>query len=156
HLIPRFRKKPMSVPLDLGRPIWIDDERFDVAYHVRLTALPKPGTRAQLLTLFERVQTQPLDRARPLWELWFVEGLEGGNVAVIPQPHHARVDGIPGVAAATALFDFTPEPTIPDAPPWEPQPPPSPWQLFLDTLGEGISEVSRVQRALTEAVQMPQ
>jgi len=155
HLIPRFRKKPMSVPLDLGRPIWVDDERFDVAYHVRLTALPRPGTRAQLLTLFERVQSQPLDRARPLWELWFVEGLEGGNVAVIQKTHHALVDGISGVDVATVLFDFTPEPTIPDAPAWEPQPAPNPLQLFVDTLSEGVSEVTRVQRAITEAFQVP-
>jgi WS/DGAT/MGAT family acyltransferase len=155
HLIPRFRKKPMTVPLDLGRPIWVDDERFDVAYHVRLTALPRPGTRAQLLTLFERVQSQALDRTRPLWELWFVEGLEGGNVAVIQKTHHALVDGISGVDVATVLFDFTPEPTIPDAPAWEPQPAPSPVQLFLDTLSEGVSEVTRVQRAITEALQVP-
>jgi len=155
HLIPRFRKKPMSVPLDLGRPIWVDDERFDVAYHVRLTALPRPGTRAQLLTLFERVQSQPLDRGRPLWELWFVEGLEGGNVAVIQKTHHALVDGISGVDVATVLFDFTPEPTIPDAPAWEPQPAPNPLQLFVDTLSEGVSEVTRVQRAITEAFQVP-
>jgi diacylglycerol O-acyltransferase len=155
HLIPRFRKRPMTVPFDLGRPIWVDDPRFDVAYHVRLTALPAPGTRAQLLALFERVQAQMLDRARPLWELWFVEGLEGGNVAVIQKTHHALVDGISGVDVATVLFDFTPEPTIPDAPAWEPQPVPSSLQLLLDTLSEGVVEVARVQRAITEALQVP-
>ena len=155
HLIPRFRKRPMSVPFDLGRPIWVDDPRFDVAYHVRLTALPHPGTRAQLLALFERVQTQMLDRARPLWELWFVEGLEGGNVAVIQKTHHALVDGISGVDVATVLFDFTPEPTIPDAPAWEPEAAPSPLQLFLDTLSEGVGEVARVQHTITEAIQFP-
>src|SRR5262249_33073943 len=155
HLIPRFRKKPMGVPLDLGRPIWVDDDRFDVAYHVRLTALPRPGTRAQLLTLFERVQTQVLDRARPLWELWFVEGLEGGNVAVIQKTHHALVDGISGVDVATVLFDFTPEPTIPDAPAWQPEPAPSPLQLLLDTLSEGLAEVARVHRTMAEALQVP-
>ncbi len=155
HLIPRFRKRPMSVPFDLGRPIWVDDPRFDVAYHVRLTALPNPGTRAQLLALFERVQTQQLDRARPLWELWFVEGLEGGNVAVIQKTHHALVDGISGVDVATVLFDFTPEPTIPDPPAWEPEPAPPLLQLLLDTLSEGVADVARVQRALTEAIQVP-
>jgi WS/DGAT/MGAT family acyltransferase len=155
HLIPRFRKRPMHVPLDLGRPIWVDDTRFDVAYHVRLTALPKPGSRAQLLALFERVQAQMLDRSRPLWELWFVEGLEGGNVAVIQKTHHALVDGISGVDVATVLFDFTPEPTIPDAPEWEPAPAPSSRQLFLDTLSEGVAEVARVNRAITEAFQFP-
>jgi WS/DGAT/MGAT family acyltransferase len=155
HVIPRFRKRPMAVPFDLGRPIWVDDPRFDVAYHVRLTALPNPGTRAQLLALFERVQTQMLDRTRPLWELWFVEGLEGGNVAVIQKTHHALVDGISGVDVATVLFDFTPEPTIPDAPAWEPEPAPSPLQLLLDTLSENVGEVARVQHAISEAIQFP-
>ena len=155
HLIPRFRKRPMSVPLDLGRPIWVDDPRFEVAYHVRLTALPTPGTRAQLLALFERVQTQMLDRSRPLWELWFVEGLEGGNVAVIQKTHHALVDGISGVDVATVLFDFTPEPTIPDAPEWQPEPAPSPPQLFLDTLAEEVSGMARVPFVVTEAIQVP-
>jgi len=155
HLIPRFRKRPMTVPFDLGRPIWVDDPRFDVAYHVRLTALPNPGTRAQLLALFERVQTQMLDRTRPLWELWFVEGLEGGNVAVIQKTHHALVDGISGVDVATVLFDFTPEPTIPDAPAWEAEPAPNSLQLLLDTLSEGVGEVARVQHTITEAIQFP-
>ena len=155
HLIPRFRKKVMSVPLDAGQPIWIDDERFDIGYHVRLTALPAPGSRSQLLALFERVQAQMLDRSRPLWELWFVEGLEGGNVAVIQKTHHALVDGISGVDVATVLFDFTPEPTIPEAPEWVPESAPSSRQLLFDTLSEGVAEVARVQRAITEALQVP-
>ena len=118
-------------------PIWVDDPRFDVAYHVRLTALPNPGTREQLLALFERVQAQVLDRSRPLWELWFVEGLEGGNVAVIQKTHHALVDGISGVDVATVLFDFTREPTVPDAPEWVPTArAESPRSCFVDTIGE--------------------
>ena len=115
HLIPRFRKRVMDVPFGLGRPIWVDDERFDIGYHVRLTALPTPGSRPQLLALFERVEAQLLDRSRPLWELWFVEGLEGGNVAVIQKTHHALVDGISGVDVATVLFDVTREDFLPQA-----------------------------------------
>src|SRR5659263_380043 len=80
HLIPRFRRRIMEVSMNQGRPIWVDDPRFEIGYHVRLAALPSPGTREQLLTLCSRVQAQLLDRTRPLWELWFVEGLEGGHV----------------------------------------------------------------------------
>ena len=133
HLIPRFRKRVMNVPLDAGQPIWVDDDRFDIGYHVRLTALPAPGSRSQLLALFERVQAQLLDRTRPLWELWFVEGLEGGNVALFQKTHHALVDGVSGVDVATVLLDLTPEPTIPDPVPWQPTPAPTPARLLLDT-----------------------
>ncbi|MGH9049854.1 MAG: wax ester/triacylglycerol synthase domain-containing protein, partial [Acidimicrobiia bacterium] len=104
HLIPRFRKRLMHVPGELGRPIWVDDDRFDIGYHVRLTALPAPGTRAQLLTLTERLQAGLLDRSRPLWELWFVEGLEDGHIALIQKTHHALVDGVSGVDVATVLL----------------------------------------------------
>ena len=96
HLIPRFRKRLMFVPFEQGRPVWVDDPRFDIAYHVRLTALPHPGSREQLLALTARIQAQLLDRDRPLWELWFVEGLEGGNVGLIQKTHHALVDGVSG------------------------------------------------------------
>ena len=155
HLIPRFRQRPMEVPFGIGRPVWVDDERFDVAYHVRLTALPAPGSRAQLLALFERVEAQVLDRTRPLWELWFVEGLEGGNVAVIQKTHHALVDGISGVDVATVLFDFTREPTIPDAPEWSPAPAPSAQQLLVDTVVEDLGSIAHVGRMAAEAVQVP-
>ena len=159
HLIPRFRQRPMEVPFGIGRPVWIDDERFDVSYHVRLTALPAPGSRAQLLALFERVEAQVLDRARPLWELWFVEGLEGGNVAVIQKTHHALVDGISGVDVATVLFDFTPGPPLeasnPDVPEWTPRPAPSPQQLLVDTVMEDLGGMVHLGRSVAEAVQVP-
>jgi len=156
HLIPRFRQRPMEVPFGLGRPVWVDDERFDIGYHVRLTALPAPGSRAQLLALFERVEAQLLDRSRPLWELWFVEGLEGGQVAVFQKTHHALVDGISGVDVATVLFDFTREPTIPDAPEWKPRPAPSPQQLLVDTVVGELGGVVHVGRVVADAIQVPQ
>src|SRR5688500_978131 len=92
HLVPRFRRKLMTVPLNQGRPVWVDDDRFDLAYHVRLTALPRPGNEQQLKALMDRLQSQTLDRRRPLRELWFVEGLEGDRVAIIQKTHHALVD----------------------------------------------------------------
>src|SRR5262245_49303549 len=84
-LMPRFRRRLMNVPYDMGRPIWIDDDQFEIEYHVRHTALPKPGSWEQLVALTTRVEEQLLDRERPLWELWFVEGLEAGNVALLQQ-----------------------------------------------------------------------
>jgi len=155
HLIPRFRKRLMHVPAELGRPIWIDDDRFDIGYHVRLTALPAPGTRAQLLTLTERVEAGLLDRSRPLWELWFVEGLEEGHIALIQKTHHALVDGVSGVDVATVLLDFTAEPTVLDAPDWKPEPAPKPEQLVVDTLIERMTEPAEIVRSMRRAVRGP-
>jgi len=155
HLIPRFRKRVMSVPLEAGQPIWVDDERFDIGYHVRLTALPAPGGRGELLALFERIQAQLLDRTRPLWELWYVEGLEGGNVALIQKTHHALVDGISGVDVATVLLDFTPEPTVVDPVPWEPKPAPTPARLLLDTARGMVESTGSVARTARSALEVP-
>ena len=134
------------VPLDAGQPIWVDDDHFDVAHHVRLTALPRPGDRSQLLALFERLQAQLLDRRRPLWELWFVEGLEGGHVGLIQKTHHALVDGISGVDVATVLLDFTPTPVVDDPPRWRPEPAPSPGRLLLDSLADEVTGLSALAR----------
>jgi len=155
HLVPRFRKRLMHVPGELGRPIWVDDDRFDISYHVRLTALPAPGTRQQLLTLTERVQAGMLDRSRPLWELWFVEGLEDGNVALIQKTHHALVDGVSAVDVATVLLDFSPEPTLLDAPPWTPQPAPSPEQLLVDSIVERVTEPAEIVRGFRRVLRGP-
>jgi len=155
HLVPRFRKRLMQVPAQLGRPIWVDDDRFDIAYHVRLTALPSPGTRAQLLTLTERVQAGLLDRSRPLWELWFVEGLEDGNIGLIQKTHHALVDGVSAVDVATVLLDFTPDPAVLDAPAWTPEPAPSPEQLLVDSVVERVTEPAEVARGFRRIVRGP-
>ncbi|MCZ7529975.1 MAG: wax ester/triacylglycerol synthase family O-acyltransferase [Acidimicrobiia bacterium] len=144
HLVPRFRKRLMEVPLDLDRPIWVDDDSFDIAYHVRLTALPRPGTWDQLATLTTRVQSQLLDRARPLWEIWFVEGLEDNRVALIQKTHHALVDGASGVDVATVLLDFEREPTVLDPPEWVSEPPPSPAGLLVDSLREQVTQPAKL------------
>lgn len=155
HLIPRFRKKVHHVPLDAGEPIWVDDDRFDIGYHVRLTALPAPGTRAQLLSLFERVQAQLLDRSRPLWELWFVEGVEDGHVAMIQKTHHALVDGVSGVDVATVLLDFTREPTLLDPPAWVPEPAPAPARLLIDTVKDMVAGPQAAANATRRAAEVP-
>ncbi len=155
HLIPRFRKRIMPVPLDAGLPIWVDDDRFDIAHHVRLTALPAPGSRSQLLALFERVQAQVLDRSRPLWELWFVEGLEGGHVAMVQKTHHALVDGVSGVDVATVLLDFEPDPVRTPGPEWRPAPAPPQARLLVDTVKEYVAGPKALAQTARNAVEVP-
>jgi WS/DGAT/MGAT family acyltransferase len=154
-LLPRFRKKLMPVPYEQGRPIWVDDDRFDIAYHVRLTALPTPGTWEQLITLATRVQETILDRERPLWELWFVEGLEGGNVALIQKTHHSLVDGVSGVDVATILLDTTSEYTPPELPEWDAARAPVPSQLLVDSLRERVTEPGEIVRSMRGALRGP-
>src|SRR3954469_22121617 len=104
HLVPRYRQRLAEVPFGQGRPKWVDDERFDLRYHVRHTALPSPGTEYELQVLCGRVFSQPLRRDRPLWENYLVEGLEGGRFAILSKTHHALVDGISGLDILSVLF----------------------------------------------------
>src|SRR4051794_40224471 len=131
HLLPRHRPKPAFPPVETGRPVWIDDSSFNLEYHVRHTALPAPGSEAQLRALAARIHSQRLDRAKPLWETWLVQGLEDGRFALISKTHHALVDGIAGVDLMTVLFDATPVPQeLPhEGEPWEPAPEPHALQL---------------------------
>ncbi|MEA2372834.1 MAG: diacylglycerol O-acyltransferase / wax synthase [Solirubrobacteraceae bacterium] len=126
HLVPRYRQRLAHTALDSGRPVWADDPSFNLEYHFRHTALPAPGDREQLLRLTARINSQQLDRSKPLWETWFVEGLEDGRFALIWKTHHALIDGIGGVDLATVLFDLTLEPpTIEHSGrPWQPRPEP--------------------------------
>src|SRR6195952_4278117 len=127
HLVPRYRHKLAVPPLETGRPVWIDDPSFNLEYHIRHTALPSPGSEEQLRSLAARIHSQQLDRAKPLWETWLVQGLEGDHFALISKTHHALVDGIAGVDLATVLFDAEPSPpTLPhEGEPWRPQPEPT-------------------------------
>jgi WS/DGAT/MGAT family acyltransferase len=104
HLVPRYRQRLADVPLAQGRPTWVDDEHFDLRYHVRATALPEPGSEYELQVLSGRVFSQQLRRNRPLWEMWLVEGLEGGRFAILSKTHHALVDGISGLDILSVLF----------------------------------------------------
>ena len=139
HLVPRYRQKLAWPPLETGRPVWIDDPRFNLEYHVRHTALPEPGDMETLLRLTGRVFSQQLDRSKPLWEMWLVEGLSDGGSAIISKTHHALVDGVSGVDLATVLFDLTPEGTdLPDPEPWVPQPEPTSAELAVKGLEGGV------------------
>jgi diacylglycerol O-acyltransferase / wax synthase len=132
HLIPRYRQRVRSVPFELGRPVWVDDPHFRLDYHVRHTALPSPGDDASLCRLMGRVMSQPLDRNRPLWELWLVEGLRDGSWAAISKVHHCMVDGISGVDLLTVLLDPRPDVSLPPPPPWTPAPEPAGLSRVLD------------------------
>ena len=127
HLVPRYRQKLAVPPLETGRPLWIDDPSFNLEYHLRHTGLPEPGTEDQLRALAARIHSQRLDRTKPLWELWLVQGLQDGRFALISKTHHALVDGVAGMDLATVLFDVEPvPPAVPhEGEPWIPQPEPS-------------------------------
>lgn len=156
-LVPRYRQRLADVPLGQGRPLWVDDPHFNVRYHVRHTGLPAPGDEATLRRLAGRVFSQPLDRSRPLWELWLVEGLEGDRFAILAKTHHALVDGISGVDITTVLFDASPEPGSPPAPPapWVARPAPTPAQLLAEALLERATLPIDVGRALRAAWRAP-
>lgn len=135
--VPRYRQRIREVPLGLSRPVWVDDANFDVAYHVRRSALPSPGTRAQLDELVARLMARPLDRARPLWEMYLIEGLEDGGFAVVTKSHQVLVDGTGAIDIAQVMLDSSPK--IPDDTPdaWQPRPEPSDPEL----IGSALSSV---------------
>jgi diacylglycerol O-acyltransferase len=132
HLIPRYRQRVRTIPLDLGRPVWVDDPHFHLDYHVRHTALPSPGDDAEMHKLMGRLMSQPLDLDRPLWEAWLVEGLSEDRWALVFKVHHCMVDGIAGVGLLTVLLDLEPDAERPSPEPWEPAPEPSVPALVLD------------------------
>jgi diacylglycerol O-acyltransferase / wax synthase len=157
HLVPRYRQKLAFVPLNQGRPVWVDDPHFNVAFHVRHTALPRPGGEQQLKRLAGRVFSQALDRSRPLWELWLVEGLSDDRFAILSKTHHALVDGISGVDIATVLFDSSPDPMPVSAPDqeWIPRPLPSRVQLLADALLERATVPAEIVRGARATLRGP-
>jgi diacylglycerol O-acyltransferase len=143
HMVPRYRQRLVFPPASSGRPLWTDDTDFNLEYHVRHTALPTPGSHEQLQNLCARVFSQQLDRTKPLWEMWLIEGLDDGSFGLLTKAHHAMIDGIAGVDLATVLFDLGPEPTPIDETldPWVPEPTPNPVDL-LRAGAEGMAKAS--------------
>src|SRR3954449_7984608 len=141
HLVPRYRQKLAVPPVETGRPLWVDDPTFNLEYHVRQTALPPPGGEDQLMRLAARIVSQQLDRSKPLWEMWMVEGLEGNRVALISKTHHAMIDGISGVDLATVMFDLSPVPAEVEHPDeaWQPRPEPT----AADLVASGVMGLAR-------------
>ncbi|MGH2725223.1 MAG: WS/DGAT/MGAT family O-acyltransferase [Actinomycetota bacterium] len=161
HLVPRFRQRAVFPPFGAGRPVWVDDADFDVSFHLRRAALPAPGGRRELADYVQRVHSRPLDRTKPLWEMYLIEGLEDGYVAILSKSHHAMIDGISGMDIATVMFDFSPEPARLTAKPWAPQPEPSAWELLTGAVSDQLTHpvqaavggVTRVLRAPREVLE---
>jgi WS/DGAT/MGAT family acyltransferase len=152
----RFRQRLETVP-GLGRRVWVDDPRFNLDYHLRHTALPEPGDVRLLKRLAARILSQKLDRGKPLWEIWFVEGLEGNRFAVITKVHHCMIDGISGVDLLAALMRFEPggEPDEGAGATWLPRPAPGPIRLLADELRHRAALPGRALRAARAALQRP-
>jgi diacylglycerol O-acyltransferase len=156
HLVPRFRQKLRFVPLSQGRPKWVDDPQFNLEYHLRHTALPAPGSEEQLRTLAARVFSQRLDRSKPLWELWLVDGLEGGRFGIVSKSHHCLVDGVSGVDITTVLYDASPDTEpLPEPPAWTPAPEPSDAQLVAEALVERATTPAEVARGVRAVFRAP-
>ena len=154
-LVPRYRQVVQFVPFDLGRPVWVDDPHFNIEYHLRHTALPAPGGESELRKLVGRVMSQRLDRSKPLWEIWVVEGLEDDRWAMLAKTHHAMVDGVAGTDLLAVIMDLSPEATPPVVAAWHPRPTPSNGQLVADavtTMLRSPYEQLRAARASTRAL----
>jgi WS/DGAT/MGAT family acyltransferase len=152
--VPRYRQRLAWIPLE-GHPVWVDDDRFNLNYHVRHTSLPRPGSDAQLKQLAARLLSLPLDRRRPLWEAWIVEGLQGNRFATIIKVHHCMVDGVSGVALAALLMRPDPDERIEEPAPWHPRPAPRPDELLFDALRQRLAGPLVAARALRTAVTRP-
>ena len=144
HLLPPYRRRLAEVPLGLDHPYWIEDPDFDIDFHVRHMGLPPPGDSRQLAEQVSRIVARPLDRSRPLWELYIIEGLEGGRVAQLTKIHHCAIDGVSGAELLTTLLDVTPEPRKVDPPrrAWRPDPIPT----DLEMLARGLWSVMGTPR----------
>ena len=147
HLLPRYRQHVTHVPLE-GHPVWVDDEQFDIRYHVRHLSLPRPGCDRELKRLAGWINSQQLDRGKPLWELWVVEGLENDRFAVIAKTHHCMIDGLAGADFLAVLLRPDDDDAIDDAPRWRPRPAPGPVRLVRDALLRRLTLPVRTAQAL--------
>lgn len=152
HQTPRYRQRVRTVPLGLGRPIYVDDPHFDLEYHVRHTALPLPGGDTEFYRLMGRLMSTQLDRKRPLWEVWLVEGLSDDRWALVFKVHHCLIDGISGVQLLTVLLDLYPTTEVGEPEPWSPSPEPGGVAKVMDAwsglAGDTRRSLSRAVRAV--------
>lgn len=154
-LVRRYRQVVQFVPLDLGRPVWVDDPHFNIEYHVRHTALPAPGGEVALRKLVGRVMAQQLDRNKPLWEMWIVEGLEDGRWAMLSKTHHAMVDGVSGTDLLSVIMDTSPEPSTPIPDDWMPEPAPSSRDLARQAVVDMVLSPYEQIRAVRASTRVP-
>jgi WS/DGAT/MGAT family acyltransferase len=154
HLAPRMRQRLVHVPLELDRPVWIDDPDFDICNHLKRGALPEPGGQEELEHYIEDVLSRPLDRDRPLWELHVIEGLEGDKVAGLVKTHHAAVDGVAGFEMLMTFLDTSPEPEpVTDAPAYEAPPKPSRLRLTAAAMPGWVTQPVRSAQLAAQLVQ---
>ncbi len=158
HLVPRYRQKLAVPPVEMGRPLWVDDPNFNLEYHIRHTGLPSPGSEEQLVNLACRIFSQQLDRSKPLWETWLVERLEGNRFALISKTHHSLVDGVSGVDLATVLFDSEPVPRPVEHPDteWLPRAEPRGTELVTAGIKGIVKESAKVAARTLGAAAHPQ
>jgi WS/DGAT/MGAT family acyltransferase len=154
HRIPRYRQRLAWIPIE-GHPVWVDDDRFNIHYHVRHAALPKPGSERQLKRLAARIMSQRLDYGKPLWELWVIEGLDGDRAALISKTHHCMIDGIAGVDLLTILLSPDPDDEAEAAPRWLPEKPPSPLELAGAEVWRRATMPITAVRGLAAAAEKP-
>lgn len=154
HLVPLYRRRLVEVPLGLDHPYWIEDPDFDIDFHVRHIAVPPPGTPQQLSELVARIVARPLDRSRPLWELYMIEGLQEGYVAQLTKVHHCAVDGVSGTEILTTLLDLAPEPRKIDPPrrSWRPEPEPTQVEMLARTAWGLLGAPRKVWRLQREVI----
>ncbi|HUF33739.1 MAG TPA: wax ester/triacylglycerol synthase family O-acyltransferase [Acidimicrobiales bacterium] len=150
HLLPPYRRRLVEIPFQLHHPLWIEDPDFDLDYHLHRIAVPAPGGQKELNELAADIHSRPLDRTRPLWEFWIVEGLEDGHVAVVAKTHHCAIDGASGVDITVNLLDLEPEPQeiAPPEKPWAPDRIPSDPEL----VGWALSSLARQPISAIKAV----
>ncbi len=153
--VPRYRQIIGRVPGDLGRPVWVDDPHFNIEYHVRHTALPAPGGEAELRRLVGRIMSQQLDRSKPLWEIWVIDGLESDRWAMAVKSHHCMVDGVSGTELLSVIMDISPEANPPEKVAWSPQPSPSSLWLAVEALVDMAKSPYEQFRAVRAALRVP-
>ncbi|MGZ4506859.1 MAG: WS/DGAT/MGAT family O-acyltransferase [Blastococcus sp.] len=151
-LVPRYRQRVAEVPGHLANPVWVDDPDFDIAYHVRRSALPRPGTEEQLLELVSRLSSRALDRSHPLWEVYLVEGLASGHIAVVTKTHPALVDGLSAIDIGQVLLDVDPDAPVPASEEWHPKPAPGGVSLVVQAVDEYLRRPSSVVDSVRGAV----
>jgi diacylglycerol O-acyltransferase / wax synthase len=152
-VVPRYRQKVRFVPLELARPVWVEDPYFNLAYHLRHTALPTPGSEEILRRTAARIFAQHLDRNKPLWEIWMVEGLDENRWALLSKVHHCMVDGVSATDLMTVMFDEAPA-AAPEQP-WLPAPEPSGLELVLRSLTRPVLDPSEGLRVVRASLRRP-
>ena len=154
--IPRYRQRLAFVPLSIAHPTWEDDADFSVSNHVKRVSLPAPGNDQQLAELSAELFAQPLTREKPLWEMFVIEGLEGGRTGILSKVHHCMVDGVAGIELLVAILDISPEPApAPEQTPWDPSALPDTGARLAEAFSDQVSQQRGLLQELQEGLTDP-